>query len=57
MIYPHPSSYSDLAVLDDGTIGIVYERGPKGGDHYWDEIQFARFNLDWLLAPAHTAVR
>jgi len=56
VIYAHPSSYSDLAVLDDGTIGIVYERGPKGGDHYWDELQFARFNLEWLLAPPHTPV-
>ena len=55
-IYPHPSSFSDLAVLDDGTIGIIYERGPKGSDHYWDEIQFARFNLQWLFAPAHTPV-
>src|SRR5262249_40678552 len=25
VIYPHPSSYSDIAVLDDGTIGLVYE--------------------------------
>ena len=22
-----------------------------------DELQFARFNLEWLLAPAHTPVR
>lgn len=47
-IWPHPSSYSDLAVLDDGTIGLVYERGPKGSTHYWDELHFARFNLEWL---------
>ena len=47
-IWPHPSSYSDLAVLDDGTVGLVYERGPAGSTHYWDEIQFARFNLEWL---------
>ena len=57
VIYPHASSYSDLAVLDDGSIGLVYERGPKGSDHYWDEIQFARFNLEWLLAPPHTRVQ
>ncbi len=49
-IWPHPSSYSDIAILDDGTIGIVYERGPKGSRHYWDEIQFARFDLGWLSA-------
>ena len=53
-IYPHESSYSDMAVLDDGTIGIVYERGARGTNHYWDELQFARFNLEWLFAPPHT---
>ena len=47
-IWPHPSSYSDLATLHDGTIGMIYERGPKGGTHYWDELHFARFNLEWL---------
>jgi sialidase-1 len=47
-IWPHPASYSDLVVLDDMTIGYVYERGPKGSTHYWDEVHFARFNLDWL---------
>lgn len=56
-VHAHPSSYSDLAILDDGTIGLIYERGPKGGDHYWDELQFARFNLEWLFAPPHTPVR
>jgi sialidase-1 len=47
-IWPHPSSYSDMVVLDDMTIGLVYERGDKGGTHYWDELHFARFNLEWL---------
>lgn len=47
-IWPHPTSYSDIAVLDDMTVGLVYERGPEGSTHYWDEIQFARFDLDWL---------
>lgn len=47
-IYPFASSYSDLAVLPDGTIGLIYERGPEGSTHYWDEIQFARFDLAWL---------
>ena len=46
--YPFASSYSDLAVLSDGSIGLIYERGPEGSTHYWDEIQFARFNLAWL---------
>lgn len=47
-VWPHPSAYSDLAVLDDGTIGLIYERGPKGSTHYWDELHFARFNLQWV---------
>ena len=37
-----------MVVLDDMTIGYVYERGEKGTTHYWDEIHFARFNLEWL---------
>lgn len=57
VVYAHPSSYSDMAVLDDGTVGIVYERGPKGGKSYWDELQFARFNLEWLFDPPHTVVK
>ena len=47
-VYPSVSSYSDLAVLPDGTVGIIYERGPEGSVRYWDELQFARFNLEWL---------
>lgn len=47
-IYRYPSSYSSLVILDDMTIGIVYERGPKDSTHYWDELQFARFSLEWL---------
>ena len=37
-----------MVVLDDMTIAYVYERGEKGSTHYWDEIHFARFNLEWL---------
>ena len=47
-IWPHPSSYSDMVVLEDKTIAFVYERGDKGSTHYWDEVHFARFNLEWL---------
>lgn len=47
-IWPHPASYSDMAVLDDMTVAYVYERAEKGSTHYWDELHFARFNLDWL---------
>lgn len=47
-VYPFVSSYSDLAVLPDLSIGLIYERGPEGSVRYWDEIQFARFDLAWL---------
>lgn len=48
-IYPYTASYSSLVVLDDRTIGLVYERGKDAATtHYWDELWFARFNLEWL---------
>ena len=47
-IYPHESAYTDLAVLPDKTIGLIYERGPAGSTKYWDHVQFARFDLAWL---------
>jgi sialidase-1 len=47
-LWPHPGSYSDVFVLDDMSIGYVYERAEKGSTHYWDEVHFARFNLEWL---------
>lgn len=47
-VWPPPSSYSDIAVLNDGTVGLVYERGASGSTHYWDEIHFCRFNLEWI---------
>ena len=50
-IWPHPGSYSDLVVLDDHTMGYIYERAEKGSDHYWDELHFARFNIDWITSP------
>ena len=54
-IWPHPSSYSDMVVLDDMTVAFVYERGEKGSDHYWDELHFARFNVEWLTGGSDLA--
>lgn len=45
MVYAGPSAYSSLAVLRDGTIGLLYERGKAKG---YQGIEFARFNLNWL---------
>ncbi|MDZ4851259.1 MAG: sialidase family protein [Pirellulaceae bacterium] len=47
-IWPHPSSYSDIVVLDDQSIAVVYERGNKGSTHYWDELHFVRFDVEWF---------
>jgi sialidase-1 len=56
-VYPYASSYTDLVVMPDGSIGLVYERGPKDSTHYWDEIQFARFNLAWVTDRAGSGQR
>jgi len=53
-LWPHPASYSDIVVLSDHSIGFIYERGDKGSDHYWDELHYARFNMDWLTNPRLT---
>lgn len=53
-IWPHPGSYSDIVVLDDHTVGCIYERAEKGSDHYWDELHFARFNIEWLTNGKET---
>lgn len=46
LIYAGPSAYSSLAVLHDGTIGLLYERGKKSA---YEQIEFAHFNLRWLF--------
>jgi sialidase-1 len=51
-LWPHPGSYSDLLPLPDGSIGVVYERGEKGGVSYWDELWFARVPPGWLPGTA-----
>lgn len=47
VIHAGPSAYSCLTVMQDGTIGCLYERGDK--DPY-QTITLARFSLDWLSA-------
>jgi sialidase-1 len=46
-LWPHPGSYSDIAVLDDHSVAVVYERGDKGSTHYWDELHFVRCGIEW----------
>lgn len=40
MFQPGPTSYSTLATLPDGNVGLLYEPG--------NGIRFAKFNLPWL---------
>lgn len=45
VIHEGPSAYSNLTVMEDGTIGLLYEGGEKSA---YEEIRFAKFNLEWL---------
>jgi sialidase-1 len=45
-VHRGPGAYSSLAVLADGTIGILYETGTV---HPYEKITFAQFNVEWLL--------
>ncbi|MBN2325984.1 MAG: exo-alpha-sialidase [Candidatus Omnitrophica bacterium] len=55
-IYEGPSAYSDLAVLPDYQVALLYERGEKNP---YETITFARMTLSWLtdgqdhLTPLH----
>jgi len=44
-LHDGPSAYSDLAVLPDGSICCLYERGEE---HPYETLALARFNLAWL---------
>jgi hypothetical protein len=45
VLHTGPAAYSCLAVLPDGTIACLYERGDK---HAYETITLARFSLAWL---------
>jgi sialidase-1 len=47
-IYAGPAAYSSLAVLKDGSIGLLYERGERGP---YERITFARFRLAAVSLP------
>jgi sialidase-1 len=40
-----PAAYSDLTILADGTVGLLYETGD--GNAY-QTLTFVRFHMDWL---------
>ncbi len=45
VLHPGPSAYSSLAVLPDGTVACLYERGE---DHPYETIKLVRFDLEWV---------
>ncbi|MFT5734132.1 MAG: sialidase-1 [Planctomycetota bacterium] len=44
-IHVGPSGYSSAVVLPDRSVGLFYERGASSS---FEEITFARFNLEWI---------
>lgn len=49
VVHAGPAAYSCLAVLPDGSIACLYERGEA---HPYERITFARFALWWLTGEA-----
>jgi sialidase-1 len=49
VLHDGPAAYSDLALLADGRIGCLYERG---SEHPYETITFASFPLTPLLPPS-----
>src|SRR5262249_46781800 len=45
LLNPGPSAYSCLAILPDGTIACLYERGEKSP---YESLTLARFPLAWV---------
>ena len=45
VIHEGPAAYSSLALLKDGRIGLLYERGESRA---YEVITFARFSRRWL---------
>lgn len=55
LIHDGASFYSDIAVLADRTIGLLYGKG-KRSEHEQlpDHVVFARFNIEWLMQTGDT---
>jgi sialidase-1 len=45
LISPDHAAYSDLTILKDGTVGVLWERGVKGG---YEFITFSRLKREFL---------
>ncbi len=53
-LYQGYSAYSDLTVLKDGSVGILWERGESEGYPF---VTFTRVNRSWVDQPAGGAAR
>lgn len=51
VLHEGPAAYSCLAVLPDGTVLCLYERGEK---HPYERITLARFGIGWLESGRST---
>jgi sialidase-1 len=54
VLHDGPSAYSCLAVLPDGTIACLYERGDRSA---YETITLARCSLSWLTAQGEPDAR
>ena len=53
VLEPGISGYSDLAILPDGSILCLYEKGGMGANHFKTAaLTLAKFNLKWLTEGA-----
>ena len=53
VLHEGPTAYSCMAILPDGTIGILYERGE---DRPYETVTFAKFGLAWVTDGHDTAM-
>jgi sialidase-1 len=46
VIHEGPAAYSSMAMLPDGQVGILYEKGDKSP---YETVTFTKFPLEWLV--------
>jgi sialidase-1 len=51
LIHSGPAAYSDLVLISDGTLGILFENGDAGQKSPYQRIDFAIVERDQITAP------
>ena len=46
VIHEGPAAYSSMAMMPDGQVGILYEKGDKSP---YETVTFTKFPLEWLV--------